>query len=95
MAVKTPKVRPEKLADTPPIPSKHESSLGAATCITVIERENECDDDLIKHPSHQEYDIIDFSNGYFLTTLAYAIWVVVFVANIYAIAMIGMGQTGQ
>ncbi|KAJ8596811.1 Nramp-domain-containing protein [Rhizopogon salebrosus TDB-379] len=103
MAVKTPKVIQEKLVDTSPIPSHavpdtlsvHEPPLPVTTCITVVERKLECDDDLIKHPSPQEYDIIDFSSGYLLTTFAYTIWTVILVANVYAIVMLFMGETGQ
>lgn len=100
MAVKTPKLMQEKLADGSPIPSHpvsdtlsiQEQSIPVTTCITV-EQKLECDLDPIKHT--RECDIIDFSSGYLLTTFAYAIWVVIVVANIYAITMIGMGQTGQ
>jgi metal iron transporter len=102
MAVKTPKVMQEKLVDASPIPSHavsdtlsvHEPPLPVTTCITVVERKLECDDDLIKHPSPQEYDIIDFSSGYLLTTFAYTIWTVILVANVYAIVMLFMGETG-
>lgn len=99
MAVKTPKLMQEKLADDSPIPSHpisdtlHKSPLPVTTCITTVERKPGCDDP-IKHPSPQEYDIVDFSSGYLLTTVAYAIWVVILAANIYAIAMLGMGDTG-
>jgi len=101
MAVKTPNLMQEKLADGSPIPSHpvsdtlsmHEQPMPVTTSITVVERKLECDHDPIKHP--REYDIIDFSNGYLLTTFAYAIWAVILVANVYAITMIGMGQTGQ
>lgn len=93
MAVKTPKVMQEELADTSPIPSypvsdapsKRESQLAVST----VERKLECD------AIPQEYDIIDYSNGYFLTIFAYAIWAVVLVANVYALVMLGMGETGQ
>ncbi|OJA18838.1 hypothetical protein AZE42_00814 [Rhizopogon vesiculosus] len=99
MAVKTPKLTQEKLADDSQIPSHpvsdtlHKPPLPVITCITTVERKPGCDDP-IKHPSPQEYDIVDFSSGYLLTTVAYAIWVVILMANVYAIAMLGMGNTG-
>lgn len=35
---------------------------------------------------------IDFSNGWIMTILSYAIWLVVLTANIYAIVMLAMGK---
>lgn len=97
MSVRTPKVViQEKLADTPPILSTHPvtpvSDAPVAASITVVERNFDSLDDSIKHSSTQEYGVIDFSNGYILTAVAYAIWVVVLIANVYAIVMLGMGQ---
>ncbi|KAF9243857.1 natural resistance-associated macrophage protein-domain-containing protein [Melanogaster broomeanus] len=40
-----------------------------------------------------ESDIIDFSNNYIVSALAYAIWIVILIANIYAIVMLGRGNT--
>ncbi|KAG0703149.1 natural resistance-associated macrophage protein-domain-containing protein [Suillus ampliporus] len=107
MSVRTPKVIQEKLADASPIPSTHpvspvsnalpthQAPLPVPTCVTVVERKFDSHDDPIKLSSTQEYVVVDFSNGYIFTTFAYALWVVVLIANVYAIAMVGMGQTGQ
>ncbi|KAG2156502.1 natural resistance-associated macrophage protein-domain-containing protein [Suillus bovinus] len=107
MSVRTPNVIQEKLIKTPPTPSTHTVSPVSdahrppsplATIITVAERDIESHDGSIKHSSTQacetqEYSIIDFSNGYIVTTLAWAIWVVILLANVYAVVMLGMGQT--
>ncbi|KAF9229594.1 natural resistance-associated macrophage protein [Gyrodon lividus] len=44
-------------------------------------------------PTAAQLDM-DFSNSTIMSTLAYAIWLAIFVANIYAIVMLGMGQPG-
>ena len=36
-------------------------------------------------------ETIDYSNGLFVTTLAYLAWAVIFIANAYAVAMLCMG----
>ncbi|KAL0950799.1 hypothetical protein HGRIS_007564 [Hohenbuehelia grisea] len=38
------------------------------------------------------HEFLDFSNGWTLTIVAYAIWAVVLVANVYALVMVGMGK---
>lgn len=73
--------------------------LPVTTDIAVVERNAENHDGSIKHPSTQacgtqEYGVVDFSNGYIITVLACAIWVVVLIANVYAIVMLAMGQAG-
>lgn len=108
MSVRTPKVIQEKPIDTLPIPSTHAASpvsthqppLPMTTGITVVERNIESHDDSIKHSSiqaceTQEYDVVDFSNGYIVTAIAWTIWMVVLIANVYAIAILAMGETGQ
>ncbi|KAG1826250.1 natural resistance-associated macrophage protein-domain-containing protein [Suillus subaureus] len=80
--------------------STHQPPLPVTTGIAVVERNIESHDDSIKHSSTQtceteEYDVIDFSNGYIVTVLAWAIWVVILIANVYAIVMLAMGETGQ
>ncbi|KAF8845347.1 Nramp-domain-containing protein [Paxillus ammoniavirescens] len=44
-------------------------------------------------PSAEQLDI-DFSNSNIVSALAYAIWLVIVIANVYAIVMLGMGQSG-
>ncbi|KIJ68683.1 hypothetical protein HYDPIDRAFT_81919 [Hydnomerulius pinastri MD-312] len=44
--------------------------------------------------AQSESNMVDFSNSYIVSALAYAIWLVVLVANFYAVAVLGMGQTG-
>ncbi|KIK49560.1 Nramp transporter [Suillus luteus UH-Slu-Lm8-n1] len=80
--------------------STHQRPLPVTTDIDVVERNLENHDGSIKHPSTQacgtqEYGVVDFSNGYIVTVLACAIWVVVLIANVYAIVMLAMGQTGS
>ncbi|KAG1885604.1 natural resistance-associated macrophage protein-domain-containing protein [Suillus subluteus] len=82
--------------------SARQPSLPVTTGITVVERniDSESQDNPIKHSSTQpcetqEYDVVDFSNGYIVTVLAWVIWVVIVIANVYAIVMLGMGDTGQ
>jgi metal iron transporter len=103
MSVKMPKVIQEKLIDDLPMPSTHTVShqppLPVTTDITVVERNIGNHDGSIKHPSTQacgtqEHCVVDFSNGYIVTALTCAIWVVVLIANFYAIIMLAMGQTG-
>ncbi|KAG1787861.1 natural resistance-associated macrophage protein-domain-containing protein [Suillus plorans] len=109
MSVRTPKVIQEKLVKTPPITSTHAkfpvsdalSTHRVGTSITVVERNIEGRDDSMKHSSiqayetqeTQEYSVVDFSNGYIVTWLSWIIWVVIFAANVYAIVMLGLGQT--
>lgn len=81
--------------------STHRPPLPVGTSITVVERNNESRDDSMKHSSiqayetqeTQEYSVVDFSNGYIVTWLSWIIWVVILAANVYAIVMIGLGQT--
>lgn len=80
--------------------STHQRPLPVTTDIDVVERNLENHDGSIKHPSTQacgtqEYGVVDFSNGYIVKVLACAIWVVVLIANVYAIVMLAMGQTGS
>lgn len=80
--------------------STHQPPLPVTTSITVVERNTDSHNGSIKHSSiqecgTQEYGVVDYSNGYILTAFAYAIWVVVLIANVYALIMLGMGQTGQ
>jgi metal iron transporter len=110
MSVRTPKVIHEKIIDTLPIPSTHAVSLVSdalsiqplpvTTGVTVVERNIQSHHDSIKHSSTQsseteEYDVVDYSNGYFVTALSWVIWVIIVAANFYAIVMLGMGNTGQ
>ncbi|KIJ21508.1 hypothetical protein PAXINDRAFT_104681 [Paxillus involutus ATCC 200175] len=44
-------------------------------------------------PSAAQLDI-DFSNSNIVSALAYAIWLVIVIANIYALVMLGMGRSG-
>ncbi|KAG2117911.1 natural resistance-associated macrophage protein-domain-containing protein [Suillus discolor] len=81
--------------------STHRPPLPVGTSITVVERNIESRDDSIKHSSiqayetqeTQEYSVVDFSNGYIVTWLSWIIWVVILAANVYAIVMLGLGQT--
>lgn len=81
--------------------STHQPPLPVTVDIAVVERNIESHDDSIgKHSSTQacetqEYGVVDFSSGYIVTAIAYTIWVVILIANVYAIVMLGMGQTGQ
>lgn len=77
--------------------STHQPPLPVTTDITVVERNNESHDDSIKHLSTQacrtqEYNVVDFSNGYIVTAFACAIWVMLLIANVYAIVMLAIGQ---
>lgn len=77
--------------------STHQPPLPVTTGITVVERNNGSHDDSIKHSSTQacrtqEYNVVDFSNGYIVTAFAWAIWVMLLIANVYAIVMLAMGQ---
>ncbi|KAH7915118.1 natural resistance-associated macrophage protein-domain-containing protein [Hygrophoropsis aurantiaca] len=86
------------LSDSPP---PHVSCDHIAVVSTVVIAEEKKVEDIqdeepLKKPSVSSSDeVIDFSSSYLLSALAYAIWVVVVIANFYAIAMLGMGETGQ
>lgn len=79
--------------------STHQPPLPVTTGITVVERNIERHDDSIGKLSStqacetQEYGVIDFSNGHIVTALACVIWMVILIANVYAIVMLAMGQT--
>ncbi|EGO02730.1 hypothetical protein SERLA73DRAFT_84509 [Serpula lacrymans var. lacrymans S7.3] len=60
--------------------------------VNEVHEVNEADQ---KKPTVAPTETVDFSSGYVLTGLAYAIWLVVLVANVYAIVALGMGETGQ
>ena len=41
-----------------------------------------------------QFEMVDFSNGKILIVLSYAIWLVIVMANVYAIVGLAMGQGG-
>ncbi len=41
-----------------------------------------------------QFELVDFSNGKILIVVSYAIWLVIVMANVYAIVGLAMGQGG-
>ncbi|KAF8898422.1 natural resistance-associated macrophage protein-domain-containing protein [Infundibulicybe gibba] len=71
------------------------STHGSDHISTVIEGKEGDDSAKVEEQSIAIRETIDYSNGRILSCISYAIWVVVLVANAYAIVMIAMGKTGR
>ncbi|KAH7927366.1 Nramp-domain-containing protein [Leucogyrophana mollusca] len=90
---------PSNFSDSLPPPALYDHS-SVVSPNGIITEEKKIDEMIEEAPlkklsALKDSEMIDFSSGYLFTVVAYAIWVVILAANFYAIAMLGMGETGQ
>lgn len=70
----------------------HMPKLGSTDVEVVDKNAKRADTDVTDSESAEEDEYIDYSNGWPLTIVAYAIWLVVLVANFYTIVTLAMGD---
>ncbi|KAK7445175.1 Manganese transporter smf1 [Stygiomarasmius scandens] len=90
MSVRIPKVQVGEEKDTPLATPRDDD-----TVLNPLPRSMESgipQEDLESQPSDT---VVDYSNSLFVTLLAFAIWLVIVVANVYVIVTLGKGQGGE